>query len=170
MKEIVLTKAAGGAKKRSDLLKLRSYNAWRGLLERCNNPNHQYFHYYGGAGIKVCERWKKYAAFLEDMGEPEQNMQIDRIDPDKDYGPENCRWATPSQNCANRRGWSKSGYKGISQRPSGRYAAVMRVAGKTVTIGTFDDAETAARAYDAAAKKRFGEFARTNADMGKVVP
>lgn len=156
---------------RSELFKLRSYNAWRALLERCRNPNHQHYALYGGAGVTVCAEWTEYKNFVADMGEPEdKQMQIDRIDPTKGYCPENCRWATRSQNSANRRGWSKLGLKGVTQRPSGRFAAVMHVAKKLVTLGTFDTAEEAARAYDKAALERFGEFALTNAKLGKVAP
>lgn len=171
MKEIVLTKAPGGAKKGSHLLSRRSYNSWRGMIERCTNPNAQHYHLYGGVGITVCDRWMKYAEFFTDMGEPpEKRMQLDRIDSTKGYSPENCRWATPSQNCANRRGWGKLGFKGVYQRPSRRYAAVMHVGGKTITVGTFDTPEEAAKAFDEATKARFGEFALTNAAMGRLEP
>lgn len=170
MKELVLTKAKA-PKRRSLLLSRRSYNSWRGMIERCTNPNHQHYSLYGGAGITVCERWLKYAEFFADMGEPpEKRMQLDRIDSSKGYGPENCRWATPSQNCSNRRSWGKSGLKGVYPTPSGRFSVVIRAAGKAVSIGTFDDADMAARAYDAAASERFGEFACTNKDMGKLKP
>lgn len=171
MKEIVLTKVAGGAKKRSVLLSRRSYNSWRGMIERCTNPNHQHYSLYGGSGIAVCERWMKYAEFFADMGEPaERRMQLDRIDPAKGYSMENCRWVTPSQNCANRRGWNSLGLKGVSRRPSGRFAAVMHVNGKMITVGTYDDPETAAKAFDLAHREWFGDYARTNQDMGKVTP
>lgn len=156
-------------KERSHLFSRRSYNSWRGMIERCTNPGHQHFSLYGGAGITVCDQWMKYAAFLEDMGEPEDRaMQLDRVDPARGYAPDNCRWVTPSQNCANRRGWNKIGLKGVSQRPSGRFAAVMHVNGKMITVGTYDDPETAAKAFDRASREWFGKYARTNEDMGKV--
>lgn len=153
---------------RSELFKRRSYNAWRAMKDRCSNPNHQYFHLYGGAGIKVCEDWLSYENFLSDMGEPSPGMQIDRIDSRLGYFKANCRWATPQQNAANRSGWGRYKTKGIYQRPSGRWAAVMRVSGKTITIGTFDTKEEAALAFDKAILEWHGEFALTNQMMGAI--
>lgn len=155
-------------KKKSPLLSLRSYNTWRGMRERCSNPKHTQYRYYGAVGITVCDAWNEYKNFVSDMGEPpEKHMQLDRIDHKKGYCPENCRWVTPSQNCANRRGWNSLGLKGVSKRPSGRFASVMQVAKKMVTLGTFNTPEEAARAYDIAATERFGEFALTNEKLGR---
>lgn len=72
-----------------------TYWVWANMIQRCNNPNHVSWKWYGAKGIKVCERWKDFALFWEDMGEDwEKGLTLDRKENDKDYCPENCRWAT----------------------------------------------------------------------------
>lgn len=71
----------------------------------------------------------------------------------------NLRVATPQQSNANRRGWAKSGHKGVTQLPSGRWRARIKVNGLDENLGTFDTVKQAKSAYKRAAKKYFGEFA-----------
>lgn len=77
------------------------YRAWAGMINRCTNPNHSSYHRYGGAGITVCERWRDFRNFLEDMGERPKGRTLDRVDPYGSYSPENCRWATVKEQRAN---------------------------------------------------------------------
>lgn len=80
----------------------RTYRAWIALNTRCHNVNHVRYRNYGGRGITVCERWRKFENFLDDMGEsPTNEHQIDRIDNDLGYCQANCRWVTKLEQARN---------------------------------------------------------------------
>lgn len=81
----------------------REYLSWLGARARCENPAKDTFRYYGGRGIRVADRWRRFASFLEDMGPCPPGMSLDRIDADGDYAPGNCRWATRIQQMRNKR-------------------------------------------------------------------
>jgi len=75
------------------------------MRDRCRNPNNQRFADYGGRGIRVCDRWaESFANFIADMGpKPTPQHSLDRKDNDLGYSPENCRWATDTEQSRNRR-------------------------------------------------------------------
>lgn len=82
------------------------YGTWWQMLQRCENPEHDNYRWYGAKGRTVCERWHDVRLFIEDierdLGPRPAGMTLDRIDNDGNYEPGNVRWATAAQQVANR--------------------------------------------------------------------
>lgn len=91
------------------LSKTPEWHCYHGMKSRCLDINQQSFEYYGGRGIKICDRWlepkgKGFLNFLEDMGKrPSVKHSLDRVDVNGDYCKDNCRWTTRSIQTVNRR-------------------------------------------------------------------
>lgn len=81
----------------------KTYGCWRNMLSRCRNKNYFRYKDYGGRGITVCDKWLQFSGFLEDMGEKPNNLSLDRIDNNKGYYKENCRWTTQKEQMKNTR-------------------------------------------------------------------
>lgn len=81
----------------------RTYVAWRGMRDRCLNPNSCAYKYYGARGITICARWSKFKNFLADMGECPAGLTLERKNNNRGYTPKNCHWATWEQQIHNRR-------------------------------------------------------------------
>lgn len=81
------------------------YIAWKAMRRRCSvKEGHPDYPYWAARGIKVCDRWDDYEAFLADMGpRPSSTHSLDRIDVEGNYSPDNCRWATATEQSRNRR-------------------------------------------------------------------
>ncbi len=77
---------------------------WRAMLQRCENPQCRSYKNYGLRGITVCERWHDRELFKRDMESTYiPGLQLDRINNNKGYFPENCHWVTPLENSHNHR-------------------------------------------------------------------
>lgn len=78
-----------------------TYDSWFNMKQRCLNPNHPYYKNYGNKGITICEEWIEFKNFLADMGERPKGKTLDRIDNNKGYFFDNCKWSTPKEQANN---------------------------------------------------------------------
>jgi len=81
-----------------------AYNTWKHMKSRCADPLNDSYYLYGGRGVKLCSRWQSFEKFWQDMGPTwVAGTSIDRINPNGNYTPKNCRWSTPLEQAGNRR-------------------------------------------------------------------
>ena len=133
------------------------YGSYQGMKDRCYNKNSERYADYGGRGITVCDRWlESFDNFYADMGaRSSPRHSLDRIDNNSDYEPNNCRWATNSEQTRNRRIFKNntSGVVGVSwNKRDKRWAATITANGRQENLGTFIDKE------DAIAARKEGEL------------
>ncbi len=136
------------------------YAVWRAMRQRCNNTNDKAYKNYGGRGIMVCHRWQKFENFFEDMGVCPTGFTLERIDNDKGYQKNNCKWATRLEQARNKRIYqnNKTGVVGVfwHQRLS-KYCAQIRSEGKVYHLGLFEEVKDATFARRTAENKYWGK-------------
>lgn len=130
----------------------RFYSTWHNMIQRCTNPNHKAYKNYGGRGITVCEEWVDVANFVAWAERTHPNISgvsLDRIDNDKGYSPENCRWADTFTQAINQRigGNNTSGYVGVNSNGA-NWMARITVNNKRVCLGSFLTIEEAVQVRD----------------------
>ena len=134
------------------LYNTKLYRLWNGIMQRCTNPNRKDYINYGGRGITVCDRWRVFKNFIDDMYPTfKEGLSIDRINNDLGYSPENCRWATKSIQARNRRISRKntSKFKGVCfHKIVGEFRSRITVSNKRIDLGTFKTAVEGAIAYN----------------------
>lgn len=126
------------------------YLLWKSIKHRCCNKKDKSYKNYGGRGITICEDWLNFDNFYNWLisSNYKEGLQIDRINNDKGYSPENCHFVTCSENQRNKRPVGKIPVKGVHKhRKLNKYIACKRINGKTKYIGTFDTIEEASKAF-----------------------
>jgi len=124
----------------------RVYKLWCNIIDRCENENTPDYVRYGGRGIYMCRKWRSsFMAFYNDVGDPPfEDAQLDRIDNDDGYKPDNVRWVDNLENC-NNRFYGSSGVTYLKK--INRYTAECRHYGERHYLGCFKTYAEAARAY-----------------------
>jgi len=83
---------------------IRLYRVWTSIVYRCTRPDNKQYKNYGGRGIAICKEWMDFNNFCHDVGlRPDITFHLDRIDNNKGYYKENCRWTSPKENHRNKR-------------------------------------------------------------------
>ena len=126
-------------------------------MRRCYKDQDKDYPRYGGRGVTVCERWHDYANFVADMGEPNGDETLDRINTYGNYEPENCRWAgvkTQNRNVRVRAN-SETGHIGVSMRGK-KFLAKITVGKKSYYSKMCLTVEEAAAARKELERKHWG--------------
>ena len=133
-----------------NLSKHRLYKTWQTLFHRCYNPKRKDYKHYGKRGIKVCDEWKSFNKFIEDMYPTfQEGLTLDRIDVNGNYEKSNCQWANQSIQISKTRILKPIGYRGSYYHSTSRlWSARLMIQGKNINLGYFNTDIEAATARD----------------------
>lgn len=132
----------------------RLYKLWTGMKNRVFNIKNESYNNYGGRGITICDEWKNDVKSFYDWAMSNgysEELSLDRIDSDKGYSPENCRWTTPTIQCRNQRMQKNntSGFRGVSyNKNQGKFISGITINKKGIHLGYFQTAVEGAIAYN----------------------
>lgn len=114
--------------------KTRLFKIWSGMRQRCNNKNNPKYKVYGGRGITVCDEWNDFSNFMNWSYKNGYNdtLTIDRIDPNGNYCPSNCRWSTLKEQANNTRSTVFLTYKG-EKKPASEWSKITGIPQDTLT-------------------------------------
>jgi len=121
------------------------YATYRDMKKRCYNSRTISYKNYGAIGIKVCDEWlglKGFSNFIADMGERPNGTTLDRIDNNKGYSKENCKWSTAHEQSANRRNNNKDVGVGFSKKEN-KWVASITIKKKRIRLGAFTEYQDA---------------------------
>lgn len=153
-----MKKLASKSNKKHSMSGSKFYKVWENIKQRCLNPKHKSYKYYGGRGITICDEWLDFVSFHKDMYKSylrhqrkngESQTTIDRKNVHDNYYKKNCRWATHRQQTMNKQASptkTKSPYPGV-YRSCQKWQARIKKKGISIYIGTFDTAKEAHEAY-----------------------
>lgn len=130
----------------------RLYGTWKMMMQRCYNPNHNAYRYYGERGIIVCKRWHNIANFINDMYSTfQEGLTLDRENNNKGYSKSNCRWANLKTQQRNKSILenNKTGYIGVSYVANrNKWNAMITLNKKSINLGNYNTPTEAAKARD----------------------
>lgn len=144
----------------------KMWGVYYAMIRRCTDSRDSNYDSYGGRGITVCERWScdpkiGFPNFLEDMGDRPEGFNLDRINPDEGYYPENCRWVDKSTSSYNTRKKSSntSGRTGVKwNKKLNKWIAAIDVGGQYIHLGCYYLFDEAVKAREQAELLYFNEL------------
>ena len=149
----------------------RLYSIWGNMWTRCTNNNSTYYHKYGAKGIEVDPDWKDFEVFKSwsELNRYEDSLEIDRIDNQKGYNPENCRWVDLFTQAYNKGMYESntSGTTGVNWiSRDNKWQSRISVKGRRISLGMYKSLDDAIKARQEAEIKYYGELKHEQSDCG----